>query len=385
MTHSPVDKARKRVADVARHILKSDAVARYLLFCARLVATAQKPFIIGVTGSVGKTTTTAMIAAVVKHPGAQPIVGHAAKSAGNMNDNVGLAYNILRYDDWGSIALQYWRLVIAPFRALQLAAAASYPKVLVFEYGFDLPGRLARSTRFLPPNVGVVTTIGPAHLETLRTLEGVASEKSAVVRAVPPSGLVVLGDDHDFVTFLDQASRAPVVRVDGRGLDLCRNIARAVGRHMGIPDAAIDDALGRVKLPMGRLNRLEFDGVDVIDDSFNANPMSMKLGLDTLAEARCQRKIAILGHMAELGEEADRYHREIGAYARSRADMVIGVGEAAKRYDPDSWFADSGACAARILDIIRPGDCLLVKGSASAKMGRIIGHLRKSASHSQSG
>ena len=109
----------------------------------------------------------------------------------------------------------------------------------------------------------------------------------------------------------------------------------------------------------------------VIDDSWNANPMSMKLGLDVLAELSQpgQRPVAILGHMAELGDEGARYHEEVGIYARTRADLVIGVGELSRLYKPDLWFDNIDACAAQIEALLHRGDLLLVKGSHSSRLG----------------
>lgn len=371
---------RRFVADsLAWRLLRYERIAAYLLFWARAVVALRRPFIIGVTGSVGKTTTTTMIAAVLSHPEARPIVGEIGTSLRNMNDDVGLPLTILRYEDWlrGESISRLKELLAMPVRALRLATSGHYPKILVLEFGAHWKGHLGRLTKVARPNLAIVTTIGPAHLERLRTLQGVAQEKSALVRAVRPSGLVMLGDDHELVSYLEQASQAPVVKVSGYGIELARNIARAVGRHFQIPDHVIEDALSRVELPKGRLNRLELTGFTVIDDSHNANPLSMKLGLDALAESSCSRKVAVLGHMAEMGDEVRRYHNEIGAYARARADIVVAVGELSKAYDADIWFETSDACAAEIERLIQPGDCILVKGSASAKMKHVVARLQE--------
>ena len=154
---------------------------------------------------------------------------------------------------------------------------------------------------------------------------------------------------------------------------------------MGIPDDVVNSALSEFKPPQGRLNRLEFVGVTVIDDSYNANPLSMKLGLDTLVQtARSgQRRMAILGGMGELGDEAPRYHEEVGAYARSRVDVLVGVGDLSKHYDPDHWFDSSDECADGIESLLRFDDCLLVKGSASARMWQVVNKLREIAEKRQ--
>jgi UDP-N-acetylmuramoyl-tripeptide--D-alanyl-D-alanine ligase len=150
---------------------------------------------------------------------------------------------------------------------------------------------------------------------------------------------------------------------------------------MGIPRHVTEAALREFKRPEGRLNRLDLPGMTVIDDTYNANPLSMHLGLDTLAEIAepGQRRVAILGHMSELGDEAARYHQELGAYARTRADVLVGVGELSRHYASDAWFDSSDACADQIESVICFGDWVLVKGSASARMRSVVEKLREIA------
>jgi len=109
--------------------------------------------------------------------------------------------------------------------------------------------------------------------------------------------------------------------------------------------------------------------------------MSMMLGLDTLAETAgtAHRKLAVLGGMGELGEENQRYHEEVGAYARTRADVVIGVGDLSRHYQPDIWFETTAACARQIEGHLRADDCVLVKGSASARMWEVVEKLQEIA------
>jgi UDP-N-acetylmuramoyl-tripeptide--D-alanyl-D-alanine ligase len=378
---------KKFIRDYIVVKLLSDRIfVPYLFFWARFVISLQKPYIIGITGSVGKTTTTEMIATVLRHEDAKPIVGLVDKTLNNMNDDVGLPLTVLRYGKWIDGYVEKCMLVcLLPFRALSFAFASRYPKILVLEYGTHWEGHLHRLAKLAPPHVAIVTTIGPAHLERLKTLEGVVWEKSALVRAVPPSGLVILGQDHSYVSHLEREAQAPVVKVSGRGTALSQGITRAVCQHLGIPEGVISIALKDFEPPKGRLNSLKLAGLTVLDDSYNANPLSMQFGLDTLAETAepGHRRIAILGFMAELGDESVKYHEEVGAYARSRADIVLGVGELAKHYYPDYWFDSSDACADQLEELLRADDCLLVKGSYSAHMDRIVKRLRAlAAKHS---
>jgi UDP-N-acetylmuramoyl-tripeptide--D-alanyl-D-alanine ligase len=354
----------------------------YLFFWARRVLRRRNPRIVGVTGSVGKTTTKEMIAAVLMHEEARPIVGLVWKSPGNLNNNIGLPLTILGYHDWPASRLAWIAtLCTLPFRSQSLAASDAYPRILVLEYAAGWRGDVDRLAALAPPTVAVVTAVGPAHLERFKTVECLAHVKGALVRAVPRSGLVVLGQDNSYASDMARHARAPVVKVRGTGRELSQNLAHAVARYFRLPDEVVTAALSACDALAGRLRVLELGYVLVIDDAFNANPLSMKLGLDTLAEAaeQKQRKVAILGMMAELGIESRKYHEEIAAYARQRADCVIGVGSLAKAYRPDHWFAGSEDCARGLRALIRRGDCLLVKGSHSVHLSRVVVELKRIA------
>ena len=378
-------KAKKFIVDfILEPLIPLRRLESYVIYWAHLVYRIRKPFIIGITGSVGKSTTTAMIAAVLSHKDAERIVGPVGFTYSNMNDNVGLAATLLRFDHVFELPWSYSDrvalLLSLPLRAFRVAAGR-YPKIMVLECGAGSTANLHQLVKIAPPDIAVVTRVGAAHLELMKTLDGVVQEKSALVRAVAPSGLVILGQGHDYVSQFEQVARAPVVKVGGQGVELSQNITRAVCRHMGVPEAVVSSGLKDFKSPEGRLNRLELAGMVVIDDTYNANPLSMKLGLDTLASTagQGQRRLAILGGMSEMGEESRRYHEELGDYARSRADLLIGVGELSRHYSPDHWFDSSDACANGIEKLIHGDDCVLVKGSASTRMSRVVTKLREIA------
>jgi len=362
------------------YLLPNRLIAGWGFPWARLVLRRRHPVIIGVTGSAGKTTTTETIGRVLGHPAAQRVVGQVRVARNNMNNYVGLPLVVLGYERFvkkGRDRLKF--LLTAPWRALSAALGGRYPSVLVLEFGTSESGYLQALVDLAPPDVSVVTTIGPAHLEGLGSELGVAREKATLVRGTRRGGLALVGTGHDFLEELERNSPVPVIRVPGRGPDLSQNIARLVARRFRIPDDAIEEALAGVSPVERRLNTMNVGGIVVIDDTFNANPVSMRLGLDTLGQgpATGGRRVAVLGEMLELGEEAIRYHEDIGRHARRVAQLVIGVGALARHYGPDIWYADSHACASEISGLVTNGDRVFVKGSGAVAMRRVVERLRE--------
>jgi UDP-N-acetylmuramoyl-tripeptide--D-alanyl-D-alanine ligase len=355
-----------------------DAIDAYLGFLARQVVRARRPRVVGVTGSVGKTTTKDVIAAVLSHPDAQPIVGNVLKTVQNLNNNRGLPLTVLGYRSWPSGRLDLtWRLCVAPFRAIKLALMGPYPDVLVLEYAAADDSDTPWLVGLVRPSVAVVTAIGPAHLDYFQTIERIAEAKGALVRGVDSTGLVVLAADNSYASAMSAWTAARVVRVTGRGRSLSENSARAVAAFLGVPDHTIEAALADKVVVRGRLDVQELPYITLIDDSFNASPLSMQLGLDTVAERdTASRKVAILGHMAELGAESVRYHQEIGAYARARADLIVGVGLHAPHYEPHHWFKTADECAAQLPALLERGDLVYVKGSHSVGLVRVVGAIK---------
>ena len=352
-------------------------VVPYMSFWAKRVLKRHKPKIIGITGTVGKTTLTQMLAHVLGQEGARDIVGIVGATRGNQNGDRGLPASILDVSLRGDSKDFAKTLAWLPWRALSQMRSKNYPRLLVLEYGTFDGGHLHNLTKVAAPDIAIVTTIGPGHLERLKTVKGVYQEKRAVVLAAPGDGLVVLGSGHEFVDRLRTDSRAPVVIAEGRGIELAENITRIVATHLGLPKQLIEKGLKSYKPPAGRQSRFKAGDITVIDDSYNANPLSMKLGLDLLAEDKnASRAVAVLGAMAELGDRSSDYHREIGAYAKERGITVIGVGDAARDYAPAHCFSNSVAAASNIREQLEPGDLVLIKGSHSANLKVVANALR---------
>jgi UDP-N-acetylmuramoyl-tripeptide--D-alanyl-D-alanine ligase len=250
--------------------------------------------------------------------------------------------------------------------------------------------------------VAVITNVGPVHVELLGSVEAIAAAKAEVLPALPKSGTAVVpveagelephllrapsllrfGPGGDVYAsrsrVVDGVTEAMVETPDGSRLfhfpfaeahNLENALAAvAVGVALGAPLAAMADRAANIGFSRFRGERLELgDGIVLVNDCYNANPVSMRAALSHLATLGEGRRIAVLGEMAELGPEAAGYHREIGAGARAEGvDLLVGVGEPARGYDPDELVGDPEEAAELLAAQLEPGDTILVKGSRSA-------------------
>jgi UDP-N-acetylmuramoyl-tripeptide--D-alanyl-D-alanine ligase len=155
-----------------RDFVENALVVPVLSACAALIIRTRRPLVIGITGSVGKTTTKETVGAVLMHASARDAVGVVHKTPGNMNNNLGVAMTVLRYEDWFATARGWlMHLLLLPFRTLALATVAPYPNVLLLEIAAGTHGNIPGNCRIVRPTIGVVTEIGPAHLEHFGTIE----------------------------------------------------------------------------------------------------------------------------------------------------------------------------------------------------------------------
>ena len=394
-------------------------LASLLSTLARLHLRRFRPIIVGITGNAGKTTTKDAIAAVLSAK------FRVRATGGNLNNELGMPATIIadvadEYYRTGGTPL-FWAKVFARGVVGWLASSAAYPEVLVLEYGADRPGDIKRMTGLFAPNVGVVTRVGeiPVHVEFFASAQELADEKAALVEAVPTDGLVVLNADD--LTVLDMRTRAQSavttygfgagarVHIDefvsdvggirfnvtdhatmpvrirgtiGKGAALAAGAAVAVGSHFGIGLAQASEALSRMSPPPGRLRILPgIKQTTIVDDTYNSSPAAVHLALDTIRELK-GRKVIVLGDMKELGEHSPKAHQEAGTMAAAIASVLVCVGdggrlmaEAASNQLPVEnihWFVDSQIAAPRVQRLLRSGDIVLVKGSQSMRMERIV-------------
>lgn len=342
--------------------------------------------VIGVTGSNGKTTTKQLLAAVCA------IRGEVLATEGNLNNHIGVPLTLARLRD-----------------AQQTA---------IIEMGANHAGEIAQLCGWARPQIGVVTQAGDAHLEGFGSREGIAHAKGEMFASLGPAGLAIINADDRFAPLWRELAgpasqiqfglccRADVQAVEVE-LDATRTTftlvtpegsarvrlplpgqhnvmnalaAAAAGCALGLAVDEIAAGLARVELAQGRLKLFtSAAGACIADDSYNANPTSMRAGVDWLSRQPGQRW-AVLGHMAELGRDSAALHREIGAYvAEHGIERCIAVGAAARGIAEGfgaraEWLPDAAAAVAAVGT---PGAdvTVLVKGSRSARMEQVVAAL----------
>ncbi len=353
--------------------------------------------VVGITGSVGKTTTTKMIAAALSAR------FRVAQSREEWNAEVGVPLTIL--------------------------GLTGEEGVVVIEMAMRGLGQIAELVAIAAPTIGVVTTIGDAHLEFLGTRENIARAKGELIAGLPPDGTAVLNADDPAVAALASLHRGRVLtygldasaevsaerlratregvhfylRAGAQGADVAlatwgrhnvRNAlaAAAVGVVMGMAPAQIADGLRRFTPAAKRLEPVHFDDVLLLNDTYNASPASMLAAFDVLAElVPSHQRIAVLGEMRELGAQSRALHAYVGrALAGHGVRVMITVGDDARAMAAGAAAAGMPAEAlhharthadATVLlrRLLRPGDVVLVKGSRAMELEHIVHNLRKTS------
>jgi UDP-N-acetylmuramoyl-tripeptide--D-alanyl-D-alanine ligase len=373
-------------ADAARAALGEDAAGGAVLAHAdplaalqalarawrrELGATGAK--VVGITGSTGKTSTKDILAAIA---GSQR---RTVASPQNYNTEIGLP--------------------------LALLAAPAGTEVLVLEMAMRGAGQIAELTAIAEPDVGVIVNVGPVHLELLGSLEAIAAAKAELIAGLASGSTVVvpvedpllaphLRADLKTISFGERADvtleqvlsdGSVLIRAHGRELELQPSFSQAHNLRNLLAATAAALALGldpggplHVRFSALRGERLELaDGVIVINDCYNANPMSMRAAIDDLAGTAPARRVAVLGDMLELGPQSPRLHREIGLHAAEQGlDLLVTVGplaaEMRREFEGESYaVADAGAAAELLQTLLGAGDTVLVKGSRGVGLERV--------------
>lgn len=390
---------------------------------ARMVIKKYKPKIIAITGSVGKTSTKDAVYEVV----ATSFI--VRKSEKSFNSEIGIPLTILGVSNaWGNPLL--WAKNILSGLMLILLRK-HYPQWLVLEVGLEKPGDIRDVIKWLTPDIVIMTKLSdvPVHVEFFSSPAALIEEKSMLIDALKQEGLLILNHDDEQVLALKQRSKSMVftfgfnaaatvrashdeieydkagnpegtlfkINYDGNAVPA--HLPGTVGRHyiysvlaalcvgafLKINMITMVEALAKFKTPKGRSRVIEgIKGTYIIDDTYNSSPVAAEAALATLSQFKTQgKKIAVLGDMLELGKYAVQEHKRIGALAGGVSNTLLCVGVRA-RYMAEGagagglseknifQFDDAREAGKFLEQIIKTGDVILVKGSQSMRMERIV-------------
>ena len=378
-----------------------------------------KPKIIAITGSVGKTSAKAAVFAVLSAK------FNVRENQKNYNNEIGIPLTIIGAQSGGKNIFRWLWIFIKWFFVLIFP---SYPEILVLELGVDRPGDMKYFMSFIKPSISIVTNVATSHIEFFKTVENIAKEKRVIIEALRSDGWAILNaDDENTLAMVEKsggqsltfglAENAQVnashlvynyqndkpegisfkLNYDGTNIPIrLRNILAAhsvyaalaaisVGIIFKINLVDIASSLESLRSPAGRMNLLEgIRGSHIIDDTYNASPMSTVAALDVLKNLNAKRKIAVLGDMLELGDETEIGHRQVGKkILSSKVDIFIVVGKrmqyAVQELIGDGFpagnilhFTDPVSAGEKIVEIIKEGDFVLVKGSQGMRMEKIV-------------
>ena len=318
--------------------------------------------VIAVTGSTGKTSTKDILAAMLQ-PHRRTVATHE-----NLNTEIGLPLTVL--------------------------SAPPGTEVLVLELAMRGAGQIAELASIAEPDVGVITNVGPVHVELLGSVEAVAAAKAELLAGLRPGATAVLPADEpllephlrDDLRTVRFGPGGEVTDADLAGLELGFDSAHmrlnataalAAARAVGVePAGRIEIALSAMR---GQVRRFAGD-ITVVEDCYNANPMSMRAALDDLQRSASGRRVAVLGDMLELGPDAGSLHAQIGDHAREAGvELLLTVGPQAAAMRGDRAVASAAEAAVLLAGLLEPGDTVLVKASRGVGLEAVVAALAEAA------
>ncbi|MCX6807149.1 MAG: UDP-N-acetylmuramoyl-tripeptide--D-alanyl-D-alanine ligase [Candidatus Berkelbacteria bacterium] len=349
---------------------------------ASRVIKKKKPKIIIVTGSVAKSSTKEAIFYVLAEKFGSKGV---RRSTGSLNTKTGVPLSILGFKQSVRWYIAPFVVILAFFKSILFTLSLlPFPKILILEMGIDLPGDFKSILSYVKPTVGVITAIGPSHLEFFHTLPKVIEEKVQVVEVLPEKGFAVLNRKDPLVPQVAHSIKANIKYFDPEP-NISTAVARLVGEIFELSDEQINRGLKKTRSLIGRLNLIRGKSKSlIIDDSYNANPLSMEYALRELnflkEQNLAKRRIAILGDMLELGGYTKKAHEDVGKMAQSKCDLLLCTGEGGKviaRVGKGKYFKTKSDLIKYIKQEIKEGDIILVKASRGMKFEDIVKEIKK--------
>lgn len=394
-------------------------VAEHMLgFMARAVLRKYHPLIVGITGSVGKSSAKEAAALVLSK------AIRVRKSEENYNNEIGVPLTVLGVGTGGSAMT---RMLSALVRFPYLMVwPASYPETLVLELGVDRPKDMTALLDIVSAKIGVVTMVGESHLEYFGSVGAIAKEKSRLISSLPADGFAILNAEDDRVLGMGKKTKAVVLsygfapgadvladnivlqptengigssfKLNYAGKSIPVRLPGVVARHHisdALAGAAVGIAVGMHLVDIAKRlegfaplpGRLRFlrgrNGIGLLDDTYNASPASVSAALRTLGEIPARRKVAVLGDMLELGSISEEAHRGLaGDILLARVGLAVCVGKNMGSLADELLirgmergnvlcFPDPVSAAATVRELVREGDLVLVKGSQGLRMEKV--------------
>jgi UDP-N-acetylmuramoyl-tripeptide--D-alanyl-D-alanine ligase len=395
-----------------------------LRWMAVLVLKKYQPKIIGITGSVGKTSTKEAVYSVLSKK------YRTRRNEKNYNNEVGLPLTIIGVESggrsfwgWLRVSLKWMTLMLLPIR---------YPKILILEMGADHPGDIGYLTSFIKPDVGILTEIAESHVEFFKSINEIAKEKSRLIKCLEKKDLAVLNYDNQKILEMKNQTQAEVItcgfsdQADIRATDISfvyssdgdnhyiqglsfklnykgtvlpvrlRHIlashqiyaallATAVGLRYNMNLVSIAEALENFSTLPGRMKLIRgIKSSYLIDDTYNSSPAALSAAFKVMGEIRAERKIAVMGDMLELGTETENAHRKIAEqFINAQGEIFYSVGVRMKyaaeelarlKFSKDKikCFDNPQEAGEKLKEIIKPNDLVLIKGSQGIRMEKAV-------------
>lgn len=407
---------------------------KVLRFMAIVTLKVHNPRIVGITGSVGKSSAKEAVFTVLKSK------FKVRKNEENYNNEIGIPLTIIGAKTGGNnlarwiwVGVKWVFGIVFPF---------GYPKILVLEMAIDRLGDMKYLTSFIHPEVGILTDISSSHLEFFNSVDEIAQEKSILVKSLSKDGVAILNTDNEIIKRIVKGNDLDIVdfgieneasifasdiqfnysdtdrklvglsfKLNQEGISmpirLPKIIAKhhlyavlaavAVGNFFKINLLSMAEALKELKPPYGRMSYLDgIKGSSIIDDSYNSSPLSAKAAFETAEKIRASRRIAVLGDMLELGKNSERDHEEIvqevmsgkfdlvalmGRRMKKAAKSIIHQGELNKKV---IYFDNPTQAGEEVKKIVQEDDLILVKGSQSMRMEKVVEKLMLDSARSRS-
>ncbi len=387
-------------------------ITNILIFESKLIIKKYNPFIISITGSVGKTSTKDAIFTVLSD------TTYVRKSEKSFNSEIGVPLTILGCQNGWSDPIAWIENILVGLELILFKS--EYPKCLVLEVGADHPGDIQSVSKWLKSDIVVITKIGevPVHIEAFPTVADLVKEKSFLIKTLKSDGVLVLSADDKLVIEMSKGvsqkcisygmkqiatvnASDPVIIYDNESIPMGMSFkintqgnsvpikikgilglqqiypviaGIAVGITKNVPLVKIINSLDKHVSPRGRMNILRgINGSTIIDDSYNSSPDALKEGLNTLASLQVSgKRIAVIGDMMELGSFSIEEHKKAGIQAMQSCDILITVGQRSKVMSNNAIkFNNSIEASEYLKGTVASGDVVFVKGSQSMRMERI--------------